>query len=73
MEVSLEPLEEAVLEQAQVLAVTLQKQTALGAKACLARVVLQQEGAMAFLAKEVEVWQEHFAICSFSSGASAHL
>jgi hypothetical protein len=55
MEVSLEPLEEAVLEQAQVLAVTLQKQKALGAKACLARVVLQQEGAMAYLAKEVEV------------------
>jgi hypothetical protein len=45
----------------------------MGAKACLARVVLRQEEAMAYLVKEGEVWREHFVICSFSSGASAHL
>ena len=73
MEVLREPLEEAVLEPEQALAATLQKQTALGVKAYLAVVVLQQEEAMAYLAKGGEVWREHFVICSSSSGASAHL
>ena len=75
-----ERLEHLLLERLGVVGVLAREQVVTGqvpvvmeAMACLERVVDQLEEAMASPALEATERREHFVICSFSSGASAHL